>query len=44
MTDTDFMLQALEEAKEAFSANEVPIGAVVVKDGEIIARARNRVE
>lgn len=44
MTDTDFMLQALEEAKEAFSANEVPIGAVVVKDGKIIARARNRVE
>ena len=44
MTDTDFMLQALEEARAAAAAGEVPIGAVVVKDNKIIARGRNRVE
>ena len=44
MTDEEFMLQALKEAQCAFDAGEVPIGAVVVKNGEIIARGRNRVE
>ena len=44
MIDVDFMLQALAEAKNAAAAGEVPIGAVVVKNGEIIARGRNRVE
>lgn len=44
MIDADFMLQALAEAKNAAAAGEVPIGAVVVKNGEIIARGRNRVE
>ena len=44
MTDIDFMLRALEEAREAAAAGEVPIGAVVVKDNEIIACGRNRVE
>ena len=44
MTDTDFMRAALEEAQAAAAAGEVPIGAVVVKDNEIIARGRNHVE
>lgn len=36
-----FMQQALEEAKKAVLIDEVPVGAVIVKDGEIIARAHN---
>ncbi len=36
-----FMRAALEEAKLAFEEDEVPIGAVVVCDGRIIARAHN---
>ena len=44
MTDSDFMLHAIAEAEKAAAAGEVPIGAVLVKDGEIIARGRNRVE
>ncbi len=35
---------ALKLAKEAYEAGEVPIGAVIVLDGEVIAAARNRVE
>ena len=42
--DAVFMAEALIEAKSAADAGEVPIGAVAVKDGKIIARARNRVE
>lgn len=38
------MLAALEEARAAADAGEVPVGAVAVRDGAIIARARNRVE
>ncbi len=41
MTHEDFMRAALEEAAAAAEAGEVPIGAVIVKDGEIIARAHN---
>lgn len=44
MRDSDFMLLALSEAEEAFAAGEVPVGAVVVKDGSVIASGRNRVE
>ena len=44
MNDTDFMREALAEAEAAFAAGEVPIGAVAVKDGIIVARAHNRVE
>lgn len=36
-----YMLEALTEAKKAESIGEVPIGAVIVKDGEIIARGHN---
>ena len=44
MTDKEFMHRALELAKEAADEGEVPVGAVVVKDGEIIAEGRNRRE
>ena len=36
-----FMKEALKEAKKAFDKLEVPVGAVIVKDGKIIARAHN---
>ena len=36
-----FMKQALKEAKKAYEKLEVPVGAVIVKDGKIIARAHN---
>ena len=37
----NYMEIALEEAKKAYSKGEVPIGAVIVKDNKIIARAHN---
>lgn len=37
----EFMKVAIDEAKKAAALGEVPIGAVVVKDGEIISRAHN---
>lgn len=40
----DCMAEALKEAKAALAAGEVPVGAVIVRDGEIIARAGNRCE
>lgn len=43
-TDQFFMAQALREAGRAYEAGEVPIGAIIVRDGEIIARAWNQVE
>lgn len=39
-----FMRKAVEEAKKAFEADEVPVGAVVVAQGRIIARAFNRTQ
>lgn len=44
MMDKDFMLKALENAQRAFEAGDVPVGAVIVKDGEIIAEAYNERE
>lgn len=41
MTDAYFMKQALTRAKAAAKAGEVPIGALVVKDGTVIASGRN---
>ena len=38
------MKQALEEAKKAYKKLEVPVGAIIVKDGNIIARAHNQKE
>jgi tRNA(adenine34) deaminase len=39
-----FMQHALKEAQAAFDADEVPVGAVVVMNNQIIARAHNQVE
>ena len=44
MTDTDYMKQALIEAQKAYRQDEVPIGAVIVCKGQIIARAHNLTE
>jgi len=41
MNDIHFMKEALIEAKKALNKDEVPVGCVIVKDGEIIARAHN---
>ena len=41
MTDNDFMQIALDLAQQAGVAGEVPVGAIVVKDGEIIGRGSN---
>jgi tRNA(adenine34) deaminase len=43
MDDRAAMLEALSEARLAAEAGEVPIGAVVVRGGEIVARGQNRV-
>lgn len=44
MEKIDFMKAALEEARIAFDAGDVPVGAVVVREGEIISRAHNERE
>jgi len=41
---SDWMGYALEQAAEASAAGEVPVGAVLIQDGLIIARGRNRTE
>lgn len=42
--DEYFMMEALREAKKAYDKEETPIGAVIVKDGEIIGRGHNLTE
>ncbi len=42
--DIFFMRQALDEAQQAFAADEVPVGAVVVCGGNVVARAHNLTE
>ena len=42
MQKDPFMSEALEEAKKALAENEVPVGAVIVKDGQVIGRGHNR--
>ena len=42
--DEKFMLEAMREAEKASGMDEVPVGAVIVRGGEIIARAHNLVE
>jgi tRNA(adenine34) deaminase len=41
MKKNDFMSEALKEAQKAFDQNEVPIGAIIVENDKIIARAHN---
>ena len=43
-TDEQFMMKALAEAQQALAAGEVPIGAVIVSRGRIIARGHNLTE
>ncbi len=44
MTDIQYMQMALREAQSAFDEGEVPVGAVVVCQGRVIARAHNLTE
>lgn len=44
LDDNHFMKQALAEARKACARNEVPVGAVVVCDGQVIARGHNLTE
>src|SRR5881296_1060512 len=44
ISDEYFMREALRMAQKAYDANEVPVGAVVVREGKIIGRAYNQVE
>lgn len=43
-SDEMFMWEAIKESRKALKKNEVPIGAVVVKDGRVIGRGWNQVE
>lgn len=43
-SDHYFMGEALKQAVRAYDAEEVPVGAVIVREGRIIARAHNQVE
>ena len=44
MNKEDYMKIALKEAEKAYNELEVPVGAIIVKDGKIIARAYNEKE
>ena len=44
MTDTEYMKMALVEAQKAYDEDEVPIGAIIVCKGRVIARAHNLTE
>lgn len=44
LSDEFFMRQALNEAQQAYERNEVPVGAVIVSNQRIIARAHNLTE
>lgn len=44
MTHEDYMRQALDLAREAYEAGEVPVGCVIVKDGKVVGRGRNQRE
>ena len=43
MTDKDFMAEALKEAQSSYANGECPVGAVLVRNGEIIARASTQI-
>ena len=42
MTDEDYMALAMEQARQAGAAGEVPVGALVVCDGQIVGRGYNQ--
>ncbi|MBQ7408679.1 MAG: nucleoside deaminase [Clostridia bacterium] len=42
--DEKFMRLALKQAQRAFNDGEIPVGAIIVKDGKVIARAYNKKE
>ena len=42
--DEQYMRQAIKEAQKAFDAGEVPVGAIIVLNEQVIARAYNQVE
>ena len=42
--DSIYMSEALKEAEKAFDSDEVPVGAVIVHDGQVIARAHNQIK
>lgn len=44
MTDEHYMQQALKEAQRAFNEGEVPVGAIIVMNEQIIAKGYNQVE
>lgn len=39
-----FMMEAIKQAKKAFAKDEIPVGAIIVSEGKIIAKAYNMVE
>jgi tRNA(adenine34) deaminase len=43
-TDTFFMQRAIDEALKTSASDDVPVGAVIVRESKIIARAHNQVE
>jgi len=43
-SDTYMMGQAMRQAQKAYLAGEVPVGAVIARDGRIVARSHNQVE
>jgi tRNA(adenine34) deaminase len=43
MTDAESLALALEEARAAAEAGEVPVGAIVVENGDVVGRGQNRV-
>ena len=44
MSDEQYMQQAIREAQKAFDIDEVPVGAIIVMNDSIIAKAHNQVE
>ena len=44
MTDQEYMSLAYDEAKKAAECGEVPVGAIIVRDGQILAAAKNNRE
>lgn len=44
MEDEQYMQQAIREAKKAFEKDEVPVGAIIVMNEQVIAKAHNQVE